>query len=179
MRRLSSVFTSLSLACNRLRIGLPQHGEASVISPLPADVREAEEVERHGLPLTAPLSVFRREPAELQETRLLGMQLQLELPKALGQLLPEPLGIRLVLESEHEVVGIPDDDHVAAGLLPAPRLAPEVEHIVEIDVREKRLSRNSLMSCSTVCFFRTISPSRFWAQVLHSVWARFRRANHF
>ena len=38
---------------------LPYHREVTVASLLPADMREAEKVERHGLPLTAPLSVPR------------------------------------------------------------------------------------------------------------------------
>ena len=63
---------------------LPQHGEASVSSRLPTDVGEAEEIERFGLPLATPLSVFSREPAEFQEPGLLGMQLQMELPNSLG-----------------------------------------------------------------------------------------------
>jgi hypothetical protein len=39
---------------------------------------------------------------------------------------------------KHEVIGIPDNDHVAAGLLAPPRLDPEVEHVVEIDIRQER-----------------------------------------
>ena len=35
-------------------------------------------------------------------------------------LLPEPLGIRLVLKSEHDIIGKPDDNHIAVGLLLAP-----------------------------------------------------------
>ena len=32
----------------------------------------------------------------------------------------------------------PDDDHVACSLTPSPALGPEVENVVEIDVREQR-----------------------------------------
>jgi hypothetical protein len=32
------------------------------------------------------------------------MQLQLKLPKPLGEFLPEPLGIRLPLESDHDIM---------------------------------------------------------------------------
>ena len=64
---------------------LPQHRKHPVAPLLPADVREAEEVERLGLPLAEPLSVRGRERPELQEARLLGIQLQPELPKPLGK----------------------------------------------------------------------------------------------
>jgi hypothetical protein len=66
------------------------------------------------------------------------MQLQSELPESFLEFLPAPLGIRLVLESEHDVVREPDDYHVAAGMLGAPRPDPQVEGVVEIDVREQR-----------------------------------------
>src|ERR1051325_8990764 len=42
-----------------------------------------------------------------------------------------------MLETDDEVVGIPDHDHVARGLLPSPAFGPEIEDIVEIDVREQ------------------------------------------
>jgi hypothetical protein len=43
-----------------------------------------------------------------------------------------------MLEADDEVVGVPDHDHVARGLAPSPALGPEVEDVVEIDVREQR-----------------------------------------
>src|SRR3989454_10324948 len=104
---------------------LPNHREPSIAPLLPADVRETEEVERLGLPLSAPPSVFGSEWPEFQKTRLLGMQLQSELPKSFDKLCPEPLGVRFALESNHDVVRKPHDDHVAAGLLPSPCLHPE------------------------------------------------------
>jgi hypothetical protein len=105
---------SLQSLANRL----PQHRKPSLTPLLSADMREAKEVEAFGLPLTAP-------------------QLQSELPNTLGQFLPAALGIRPVLESEHDIIGEPDDNHVAVGLLLAPRPDPQVEHVVETDVREQ------------------------------------------
>jgi hypothetical protein len=58
------------------------------------------------------------------------MQFQLELPKTLGKFRPEPLGFRFQLESHHDVIGEPHDDHVAAGPLSTPCLDPEVEYVV-------------------------------------------------
>ena len=48
---------------------LPYHREASVASLLPADVREAEKVERLRLPFSASAPVVSRIGAEFQQTR--------------------------------------------------------------------------------------------------------------
>jgi hypothetical protein len=42
----------------------------------------------------------------------------------------------LDLKAQHDVVGIPDDDHVAMRT-PPPCLGPEVEHVVKKDVGEQ------------------------------------------
>jgi hypothetical protein len=42
-----------------------------------------------------------------------------------------------MLESDDNVVGVSDHDHVARGLPPSPALGPEVECVVEVDVRER------------------------------------------
>src|SRR5712691_5995174 len=94
---------------------LPYHREPS-IPLLPAEVREAEEVERLRLSLVGAPPMFGREGPELQQPRLLGMQLQAELREALAQLRPKPLGVCPVLKPHDEVVRIPHDDHVAVGL---------------------------------------------------------------
>src|SRR6266571_2591695 len=117
---------------------LPQHREAPITPLPPTDVCEAEEVERLGLPLATLLPVFGRVWAEFQELRFLGMQLEAELPEPFGELRPESHSVRLVLKAKHNVIREPYDDDVAAGPLPAPRLDPEVECVVEVDVRQER-----------------------------------------
>lgn len=64
---------------------LPKHRKHPVTSLLPADMREAEEVEGLGLPLTAPRSVVSRKWAELQEAGLFGVQLQSELAQSFAE----------------------------------------------------------------------------------------------
>src|SRR5215472_2380093 len=130
-------FHLTQLGLQSLAYGLPKHREPSVTSLLPADMCEAEEVEGLGLSLATPRSVFGRERAELQEAGLLGMQFQAELAQSLAEFLPEPLGIRAVLESEHDIVGKPDNNHVTARLLVTPYPDPQVEHVVEIEVGEQ------------------------------------------
>src|SRR3982750_1235866 len=51
---------------------------------------------------------------------------------------PEASGIGLVLEADHDVIRVADDDHVPAGLAPSPALGPEVEHVVQVDVGQGR-----------------------------------------
>src|SRR5215469_1802089 len=125
------VHTPLELGFHLTQLGLqplayrlPQHREPSVAPLLPADVREAEEVEGLGLPLPAPLAVFGRIGTELQQAGLVRVQLQPELAQSFGEFLPEPLSIRPHLESEHDIVGEAYDDHVAAGLLLTPHSDP-------------------------------------------------------
>ena len=62
---------------------LPHHREPS-IPLLPANVREAEEVERLRLPLSGAPPVLGRIRAEGQQACLLGVQLQAKLREALG-----------------------------------------------------------------------------------------------
>ena len=63
---------------------LPNHRE---LSPLvgPAAVRESEKVERFRFPLTTTISVLRRKSAELDQSRLLRVQLQSELAETFTQ----------------------------------------------------------------------------------------------
>ena len=123
---------------------LPQNGKHPVTSLPSANVRKAEKVECLRFPFSTLLSVSSRKAAEFQQARLVGMQFQLELPKSLRHLDPEPYGIRLLLKSHHDVIGEPHDDHVAAGLLPTPGLDPKVEHVMQIKVGQQRRSTAAL-----------------------------------
>ena len=98
---------------------LPEQREP-LASGLAADMRKAKEVEGLGFPLTTQLAGFSRELAELQQASFVRMQLQSELPQSFGEFVPEPLGIGPMLESEHNVVGVAYDNHVAARLLATP-----------------------------------------------------------
>src|SRR5271156_1404729 len=97
-------------------------------------MREAQKIERLGLSLTAPLAVVSRIPAELQQPRLVGMQLQPELAQSWRQFLPALLGLRSVLKSKHDVVSEPDHEYLAPRSLLTPCPDPQVERVVQIDV---------------------------------------------
>src|SRR6266571_2511239 len=122
---------------------LPHHREPS-IPLLPADVREAEEVERLWLPQVDAPPVLGRVRPEFQQPCLLGVQLQTELRESLPKLSQEPLGVRPGLEPHDEVVRIPHDNHVAVGVPLPPALSPEVEHVVQVHVGQERRCAASL-----------------------------------
>jgi hypothetical protein len=105
---------------------------------LRADVREAQERERLGLAEPPLLSPLGGEPAELDQARLPGRQLQVELREPVAQLGEEPLGVVAVLEPHHEVIGETDDHDLAARPLAPPSIGPPVEHVVQVHVGEQR-----------------------------------------
>ena len=75
------------------------------------------------LPFSTPLPVLDRELTELRRSRLLRMQLQVELPQSLGEFRPKLVGIRFALESNHDVVRESHDDDITARSFATPRLA--------------------------------------------------------
>jgi hypothetical protein len=68
---------------------LPQHREPSIAPLLHADVRKAQEVERLRFPFSTPLPLVDRKRTELQKSRLLGMQFQIELLHSFRKFRPE------------------------------------------------------------------------------------------
>ena len=71
----------------------------------------------------------------MSQTCLLGVQLKVELLETLPKLLQESLGIIPVLESNHDIVNVAHNDDVSSRLTLTPLLDPQIEHIMEIDVR--------------------------------------------
>src|SRR5882724_8540727 len=123
---------------------LPQHRKPSITPLLYADVRKAKEVERLRFPFSTPLPLVDRIRTELQQPRLFGMQFQVELPHSFGEFCSELIGIRFVPESNHDVVCESHDDDIAVRALLTPRLDPQVEYVMKIDVRQKRRSTSAL-----------------------------------
>src|SRR5258706_14458988 len=123
---------------------LPQHRVHSVAPLLHADMREAEKAECLGLPFSTPLPVVDRKRTKFQQPRFLGMQCQVELPHSLGEFRPELFGIRFALESNHDIVSESHHDDITVRPLSTPRLDPQVEHIMKIDVRQKRRCTSAL-----------------------------------
>src|SRR5947209_6190208 len=107
-------------------------------------MREAEEVEGFGAFVAATLPVLRREAAELERSRLLGVQFQSELLETLAELGVERLCIRTMLKPGDEVVGVANDDHLAARPLLPPLLGPEVEDVMKVEIGEERANAAAL-----------------------------------
>jgi hypothetical protein len=87
-------------------------------------VRKPKERERFELPLACPFPVPPSFSPKRYQPRLVRMNFQPELRQPLLKLLQEPLRVRPVLKARHEIVRIPDDDHVSGGHFLAPDLCP-------------------------------------------------------
>ena len=106
---------------------------------LRAVVREAQEVEGLRSALSTSLPILPGKPPELDEPGLVGVYLQSEACEPLLHGVQKTLRVPLVLEAHHEVVGVAHDDCVAFDLAAAPLLLePQVENVVQVDVRQSR-----------------------------------------
>ena len=65
-------------------------------------------------------------------------------PRLISRIANEAPGVRLVLEADDDVVGVPDYDHVARGLAPSPAFGPKIENVMEVDVCEQRRNHRAL-----------------------------------
>src|SRR3954447_11353878 len=114
----------------------PHHKPA--FSVLTADMRQSQKVKSLWFTRAALLPAFRRESAKLNQPRFLGMQLQAELPETLLQFSQASLRVRAMLESHNEVIDVAHHDYLAIRPLLPPLLNPQVEHVVEIGIRQQR-----------------------------------------
>src|SRR6202158_4988015 len=123
---------------------LPQHREPSIIPFLYADVRKAKEIERLRFPFSTPLPLVDRIRTELQQPRLLGMQFQVELLHSFREFRSELIGIRFAVKAHHDVVCESHDDDISVRPLLTPRLDPQIEYVMKIDVGQKRRGTSAL-----------------------------------
>src|SRR5216683_2133199 len=114
------------------------------VPPHRADVREAEEVERPGFPLAPRLPVRGGEPPELDQPRLARVQIQPELREPLAEIVQEPACILVILETHDEVVCETHDDDIPARNMTPPPVGPQVEDIMEVNVRQQWRRRCAL-----------------------------------
>ena len=87
-------------------------------------VGEPEDRESLRLPLAALLSIGRCEAPELDQSRLLRMDLQTKLCQPFLKVAQESLRVRLVLKPGDEIVSVADDDDVATRDFLPPDLDP-------------------------------------------------------
>src|SRR2546429_4840548 len=76
------------------------------------------------------------------------MQFQVELPHSFREFRPELFGIPFALESNHDIVSESHDDNIAVRPLLTPHLDPQVEHVMKIDVRQKRDRKSTRLNSS-------------------------------
>jgi len=104
-------------------------------------MREAEKLERLRLAEPTSLAVTGGVPSELDQARLLGIQIQTELREPVAKLSPEPFGVLPILKPHHEVIGPAHDHHVTVRVPSPPLMSPQVKDVVRVDVREQRRNR--------------------------------------
>src|SRR6267142_2103720 len=109
-----------------------------------AYMRKAQEVERLRFPFSTPLPLVDGIRTKLQKSRLLGMQFQVELLHSFRKFRPKLIGIRFAVESHHDVIREAHNDHIAVCPLLTPRLDPQIEYVMKIDVGQKRRSTSTL-----------------------------------
>ena len=105
---------------------------------LPTDVGKTQEIERLRLPFSSTFPVLFSKPAEFDPARLIRVQLQTKLSQSLPQIFQESIRVRLILESRNAVIGISDDYHFALRTLLAPDVHPEIEAVVQVNIRQQR-----------------------------------------
>jgi len=98
-------------------------------------MREAQEVERFWFASAMSRTPLRGETPEFNQARLLAVQRETEPAKAALQLLLKSYGLPPVLEADDEIIRVPNHDHVAACVTPPPLVGPQIEHVMEIDIR--------------------------------------------
>jgi hypothetical protein len=105
---------------------------------LPADVREAKEIEclRFAFPSLFPVPFGK--PPELDQARFVWMEFQPKLAQPFLKTLQKTLCVCLMLESQDCIVRIANHHHLASRKLLAPDVHPEIEDTMKIDIGEDR-----------------------------------------
>jgi hypothetical protein len=127
----SSALTELSFAY-RLHLLLardPLELEPPVLV-FRAYIRETKKRERFRLPEPTALPVTDSEPPELDQPRLLRMQLQPELREPLAKISQEPLGVLTILKAGHVVIGVAHENDIPSRVTSPPLVGPQVKHVV-------------------------------------------------
>src|SRR2546426_8894328 len=127
----------LQLPTDSPAFGPPLDHKAPVSAPS-AVVDESEKRKRTRSPCVARSSVLGHEFPELDEARLVPVECQLELPQPLPERHQHLPCVRLALKAHHEVVRVAHEtDSPVPRLLP-PLLDPQVERVMQKDVRQER-----------------------------------------
>ncbi len=89
-----------------------------------ADEGEPQKIEGFRFTEPSPLAPGRRTAAKLDQAGLVRMERQCKLLEPRTHRIEKAMGIALMLEAKHQIVGIAHDNHVASGLVPSPAFGP-------------------------------------------------------
>ncbi len=120
-------------------------------------MQEAQEVEVFRLPLASGTSAGSCKASKLNDPSLVGMKLQRELQQPFAKLSQEPLGVPAILEANHKVISKARDDDITPRMPSSPLLNPEIEGVVQVEVRQKRRNGRPLRDARAP-FSPPISP---------------------
>jgi hypothetical protein len=161
------LFQSPQLSLPPLAHRLSQYREMPLPS-FPATVRKPQKVERRWWAVATIARISFRQAAELDDSRFIGMQCEPELGESLAQFRQKPFCILTMLKSRNKVIRKADEDALPARLLPSPLLDPEVENIVEVDVRQQRADtpalNRSYLTVYSFALFQHARPEPFLDQ---------------
>ncbi len=107
--------------------------EAALLEP--TVMRESQEVEALRLSLAAFSAVGFSVTSELDESCFLWVQLQPELRQPFLERSQKSFGVVTVLEAQHQIVSVANDDYIALRPALPPDLYPLIKDIMQIDVR--------------------------------------------
>ena len=124
---------------------LPQQHERPSITQDSTAVREPQKIERLRLWSPCCRTVLPGKASKADELRLVLVERQSKAIQPRVQLTQERFRIVLSLKAQYRVIRVPHDDDIARGLPLAPLVDPEIQTIVEIDVRQQR--RNDCALC--------------------------------
>src|SRR5579863_2158383 len=136
--------------------GLPLDDEPARLPSLPTDMGETQKTEHFRLALAPLLPVFGCVTPELNQARLVRVQLQPELLQAVFPFLEKPLRVSTIFESRDDVICITDDNHIARSMMLTPVPDPQIEDIVQVDVCQQRRGHCPLRSA-----YRRLRPVPF------------------
>jgi hypothetical protein len=106
------------------------NGEPAMLPRPGTHMSEAQKVKWLRPALAAFFTPFDRKTTKLDQTRLSRMQFQAELGKPFPEILQTRFCLAVILETDHEVIRISYDYHVAVATVVPPPLDPKVEHIM-------------------------------------------------
>ena len=133
----------LQLDTHPLSHGLPKHNEPSKSIPV-THMRETQEIEGLRLAVAPPFPISGRLAAKFDQAGFGGMQFQVELLKSFLKFFTKLLGLPAILETDHKVVGKTHDHDIALRLPLSPLIGPQVEHVVQVDIRQQRRNTTPL-----------------------------------